>query len=100
MDKLSAEEYREALILVLAELEDLPAPLTERHQLLAAVQRLGRLKLHIATIVGTVSPPMEPVYGLRALRHGRERPSGPDHEVMETGLARDDQEEVVPDERP
>jgi hypothetical protein len=60
---LTAAEYREALALVLAELEDLnPAD----H--LDTAQRLSRLKTHIATVVGQVSPRMEPIYGLRALR--------------------------------
>jgi hypothetical protein len=60
---LTAAELREALALVLAELEDL-----DPSDALETVQRLGRLKVHIATVVGTVTPPMEPVYGLRALR--------------------------------
>jgi hypothetical protein len=62
---LTAAEFREALTLVLAELEDLNAS-----NVLETHQRLGRLKVHIATVVGTVSPPMEPIYGLRALRKG------------------------------
>jgi hypothetical protein len=67
MGDLSADEYREALALVLAELEDLnPRDVLDTHQ------RLGRLKVHISTVVGTVSPPMEPGYGLRALRRSRE----------------------------
>jgi hypothetical protein len=64
---LAAPEYREALILVLAELEDLD--LSDRW---ATAEHLGRLKVHIATVAGTVSPPMEPIYGLRALRRYRE----------------------------
>jgi hypothetical protein len=67
MDTLTAAEYREALILVLTELEDLnPREVLETHQ------RLGRLKVHIATVAGTVTPPTEPIYGLRALRRSRE----------------------------
>jgi hypothetical protein len=31
---------------------------------------LGRIKVHIATVIGQMSPHMEPVYGLRALRRG------------------------------
>jgi hypothetical protein len=60
---LTAEQYREALILVLAELEDL-----DPREALDTAQHLGRLKVHIATVAGTVTPPMDPIYGLRALR--------------------------------
>jgi hypothetical protein len=66
MDTLTAAEYREALALVLGELENLnPQDVLETHQ------RLARLKVHIATVAGTVTPPMEPRYGLRALRRAR-----------------------------
>ena len=61
--QLTAPEYREALILVLTELEGLD--LGDRW---GTAEHLGRLKVHIATAAGTVSPAMEPIYGLRALR--------------------------------
>jgi hypothetical protein len=41
-------------------------------EVLDTAQRLGRIKVHIATVIGTVSPRMEPSYGLRALRRARE----------------------------
>jgi hypothetical protein len=67
MDMLSAEEYREALILLLAELEDLDA-----RQPLEVAERVGRLQVHVRTIAGLDDRGMEPVYGLRALRSRRE----------------------------
>jgi hypothetical protein len=95
MDTLTAGEYREALILLLAELEDL-----HTREPLEVAERLGRLQADVRTIAGLDVYGTEPIYGLRVLRRRRERPSGPDDEVLETGLDRDDQEEVVPDERP
>jgi hypothetical protein len=62
-EPLTAAELREALALVLAELEDL-----DPSDALETVQQLGRLKVYVATVAGTVTPPMAPVYGLRALR--------------------------------
>jgi hypothetical protein len=67
VDELTAEEYREALALVLAELERL-----NPRDPLDTAQRLGRLKSHIATVAGRTSPRMDPIYGLRALRCARE----------------------------
>jgi hypothetical protein len=67
MAKLTADQYREALVLTLAELEDLPADRYER------AQRLGRLKAHLATITDTGNP--DAVHGLAALR--RVRTEGP-----------------------
>jgi hypothetical protein len=63
---LTAAEYREALALVLAELEDLDA-----RQPLEVAERVGRLKAHVQTIIGE-QPGMEPIYGLRVLRLHRE----------------------------
>lgn len=62
--KLTAEQYREALVLVLAELENLPTDAMDK------AQRLGRLQAHLATITDTRNP--DAIYGLRALRKARE----------------------------
>jgi hypothetical protein len=62
---LTAEQYREALALVLAELEELDA-----RQPLEVAERVGRLKAHVQTIIGE-QPGMEPIYGLRAFRRHR-----------------------------
>jgi hypothetical protein len=64
--QLSAAEYREALALVLAELENLPIDALEK------AERLGRLEAHIATVIGTRRPRTDPVYGLHMLRRSRE----------------------------
>jgi hypothetical protein len=66
-DELSAAEYREALILILAELEDLDA-----HQPLEVAERVGRLQAHVRTIAGLDDHGTEPIYGLRVLRRHRE----------------------------
>lgn len=63
-DKLTAEQYHEALALTLTELETLPTDRLEK------AQRLGRLQSYLATITGREG--MEPIYGLRALRRERE----------------------------
>jgi hypothetical protein len=65
-EQLTAAEYREALALVLTELEDLNA-----RQPLEVAERVGRLKAHVQTIIGQ-QPGMEPIYGLRALRRSQE----------------------------
>jgi hypothetical protein len=64
--ELTADQYREALTLVLAELEDLNA-----RQPLEVAERVGRLKAHVQTIIGDRLG-MEAAYGLAALRAWRE----------------------------
>ena len=63
-DKLTAAELREALTLVLAELENLPTDAMDK------AERLGRLQAHLATITDDRNP--DAISGLRALRKGRE----------------------------
>ena len=64
-DKLTAKEYREALILVLTELEDLDLSDT-----LGTARRVGELRAHVRAVVDL--GPAEPVFGLRGLRRMRE----------------------------
>ncbi len=64
---LTAEELREVLRLVLAELRALP-----RDRPATAVYRLGRLQAHVQTVVGDSPHGTEPVYGLHALRQDQE----------------------------
>jgi ribosomal protein L29 len=68
--KLSASEYREALILLLAELEDL-----DLQDPLGTAERLGRLRGHARTIAGIDPLGIEPIYGLTVLRRLREVPA-------------------------
>jgi hypothetical protein len=60
---LTAAELREALALVLAELEDLDA-----REPLEVAERVGRLQVYVRTVAGLDPVGTEPVYGLRALR--------------------------------
>jgi hypothetical protein len=65
MDQLTAEQYREALRLVLLELDSF------NHETLASPggwERFGKLRAHLATLAGQSPYGTPPVYGLRALR--------------------------------
>jgi hypothetical protein len=61
---LTAEQYREALALALAELENLPIDALEK------AERLGKLQSYVRTVIGESYHGTEPIYGLRALRKG------------------------------
>lgn len=81
-DLLTTAEYREALVLVLAELRDLPGDPLDK------AQRLGRLESYLATITGQRQPGMEPIYmepiyGLRALRRDQSERTAPPSEEGE-----------------
>jgi hypothetical protein len=70
--KLTAAEYREALALVLTELEDMGPPPMPPEARYAYAERRGRLLGHLRTIVGDSPHGTPPTYGLRALRRERE----------------------------
>ncbi len=62
MEKLAAEQYRQAMVLVLTVLVSLdPTDVTD------TAERLGHLQAHVRTIAG-LGGDIEPRFGLAALR--------------------------------
>jgi hypothetical protein len=61
------QEYREALALIVAELEDL-----DLGDALGTARRVGELRAHVRTMADLSG--MDPLYGLRALRRMRGEP--------------------------
>lgn len=74
MEELTKTDLREALVLVLAELRDLPP---FHRQPMEAAERVGELQGHIQTLMGNSPYGTEPIYGLRALRRRQSERAAP-----------------------